>query len=255
MPSESPSISLNKFLSSKGLCSRREADAWIDDGRVRINGDVARKGNRVRPGDRVELDGMLVQGKVDLKGQALKQGTPPAYIMLHKPPGITCTTDRRDPSNVIDFLKFEQRVFPVGRLDKYSTGLLLLTNDGDIVNKILRREHQHEKEYVVWVDKPVTPIFLERMSQPIPMLDTHTQPCTVRQVDRFTINIVLTQGLNRQIRRMCAYCGYDVRSLKRVRLMHLELGTLKKGTWRMLKPAERNRLLQDTGTMGHKKGR
>ncbi len=241
------SVSLNKFLSSKGLCSRRQADAWIEAGRVAINGQVAIKGNRVRPGDAVTLDGKAVRGKVDLSGKPIgRSKAKPVYMMLHKPPGVTCTTDRRDPSNIVDFLNFEQRIFPVGRLDKFSTGLLLLTNDGDIVNRILRRENRHEKEYVVRVHKPVTPAFVERMSQPIPMLGTYTQPCRVRQLDRFSINIVLTQGLNRQIRRMCAYCGYDVRSLKRIRVMHLELGDLKPGAWRMLNAKERQQLLEDT---------
>jgi 23S rRNA pseudouridine2604 synthase len=209
------SVSLNKYLSSKGLCSRREADKWIEQGRVRINEEKAVKGNRVWPKDRVSLDGKEIT--IDV---------PTVYIMLNKPPGITCTTDLRDKSNIIDFINFNQRIFPIGRLDKNSSGLILLTNDGDIVNKILRKENRHEKEYIVTVDRPVTRSFLERMSRPIPMLGTKTLPCKVTQLKAKVFRIILIQGLNRQIRRMVEYCGYKVLSLKRVRIMDLKIGKL-----------------------------
>jgi 23S rRNA pseudouridine2604 synthase len=221
------SVSLNKYLSSKGLCSRREADKWIEQGRVRINGEKAVKGNRVWPKDRVSLDGKEIT--IDV---------PTVYIMLNKPPGITCTTDLRDKSNIIDFINFNQRIFPIGRLDKNSSGLILLTNDGDIVNKILRKENRHEKEYIVTVDRPVTRSFLERMSRPIPMLGTKTLPCKVTQLKAKVFRIILIQGLNRQIRRMVEYCGYKVLSLKRVRIMDLKMGKLEPGEWRYLTPKE-----------------
>ena len=221
------SESLNKYISSKGLCSRREADKWIEEGRVMIDGKVAVKGNRVFPGNKVSIDGKLLEIAVDI-----------VYILLNKPPGITCTTDRSDISNILDFVNFDQRIFPIGRLDKNSTGLILLTNDGDIVNRILRKENYHEKEYIVKVDAPITKKFLFQMSRPIPMLGTKTLPCKIRQLDAQTFSIILTQGLNRQIRRMCEYCGYEVKALKRVRIMHLKLGGLKEGTWRFLTKEE-----------------
>jgi len=221
------SISLNKFISSTGICSRREADQIIDEGRVTLNGEIAKKGNRVFPKDEVLLD-----------GKTLQQKAAPIYILFNKPPGITCTTDRRDKSNILDYLQFEERIFPIGRLDKNSTGLIMLTNDGDIVNKVLRKEHRHEKEYVVSVDRPITSTFLERMAQPIPMLGTKTLPCKIIQVKKKVFKIILTQGLNRQIRRMCEFCGYKVITLKRVRIMHLRLRNLKIGAWRHLTPQE-----------------
>ncbi len=231
---EKPSISLNKYISSKGLCSRREADKWIDAGRVRINGTVARKGNRVFENDEVSID-----------GKSLGVNQPKSvYLMLNKPQGITCTTDKRDPDNIIDYLNYPKRIFPIGRLDKGSTGLILLTNDGDIVNKILRVEHGHEKEYVVRVDKPITAKFLREMSAGVPILGTVTKRCTVRRINSHTFSIILTQGLNRQIRRMCEYFDYRVAALKRVRIMHLTLGDLKPGKWRNLNAVELERLKQ-----------
>ncbi|RMF01717.1 MAG: pseudouridine synthase [Bacteroidetes bacterium] len=225
------STSLNKFISSKGLCSRREADSWIEAGRVTINGRVARKGNRVEAGDEVAIDGKPLTREVE-----------PIYILFHKPPGITCTTDRRDKSNIIDYLNFKERIFPIGRLDKNSTGLIMLTNDGDIVNQILRKENKHEKEYIVTVNKPIDQQFLRRMSRPIPMLGTKTLACRVKQLKEHVFKIVLTQGLNRQIRRMVEYCGYEVRTLKRIRIMDFRLGKLKPGEWRYLTPSELDRL-------------
>ena len=224
---EKESTSLNKFISSTGICSRREADRWIEAGRVAINGVVAQKGNRVLPKDRVTLD-----------GKPLKAKPKTIYLKYHKPAGITCTTDRRDKTNIIDQIKHPQRIFPIGRLDKNSTGLILLTNDGDIVNQILRKENKHEKEYVVKVNKPITKGFLKRMSQPIPMLGTQTLPCKIKSIKADVFKITLTQGLNRQIRRMCEFCGYKVLTLKRIRIMGIQLEGLRPGQWKALSEKE-----------------
>ncbi|MCP4442209.1 MAG: 23S rRNA pseudouridine(2604) synthase RluF [Aureispira sp.] len=221
------SISLNKYISQTGVCSRREADKWIDEGRVKINGKVAIKGNRVEEGDTVTIDDKALTAKPDS-----------VYIALNKPTGITCTTDLRDPDNIIEFMDHPKRIFPIGRLDKPSTGLILLTNDGDIVNKILRVENNHDKEYIVSVDRTVTKDFIQKMSNGIPILDTTTLPCKVEQISRFAFRIILTQGLNRQIRRMCEYLDYKVVSLKRVRVMNIKLDGLRLGEWRDLEPEE-----------------
>ncbi len=231
MPSKS--ISLNKYVSSTGRCSRREADRWIDAGRLHINGTVAVKGNRVEAGDTVTLDGKVIGRK-----------PPTVYLMLHKPAGITSTTDPKDPDNIISFINFPQRIFPIGRLDKASTGLILLTNDGDIVNQILRAENEHEKEYIVTVDKPLTDSFLRRMSGGLPILGTQTKPCQVERLDVRTFRIVLTQGLNRQIRRMCDLLGFRVRTLKRIRIMNVELSELPVGAWRELSEREIGKLME-----------
>jgi len=226
------SESINKFISSKGLCSRREADKWIDQGRITINGVTAKKGNRVSQGDKVTID-----------GKALDQKPESVYILFNKPAGITSTTDLKDKTNIIDYIHFPERIFPIGRLDKDSTGLIMLTNNGDIVNQILREENYHEKEYIVSVNAPIDEIFINRMSKPIPMLGKMTNPCIVKQIDRYTFSIILTQGFNRQIRRMCTYCGYEVLSLKRVRIMHMQLGKLKEGEWRFLTDGELKQLM------------
>jgi 23S rRNA pseudouridine2604 synthase len=231
-----PSISLNKFISSTGICSRREADRMIEAGRVQLNGTTAQKGNRVNPGDEVLLDGAPLKAKP----QAV-------YIALHKPPGITCTTDRKDKDNIIDFLNYPERIFHIGRLDKASTGLIFLTNDGDIVNEILREQNEHEKEYIVTVNKPINASFVRRMSQGIPILGTVTKKCQVEKIGRQAFRIVLTQGLNRQIRRMCEYLGYDVVTLKRVRIMNVHLGGLKPGQWRYLTEGELQELRRHLG--------
>lgn len=219
--------SLNKFISSTGICSRREADKWIEAGRVKINGEIARKGNRVSQRDQVTID-----------DQPLTIKPAPIYIAFHKPAGVTCTTDRRDKDNIVDFIGHPQRIFPIGRLDKASTGLLLLTNDGDIVNEILRAEKNNEKEYIVSVNQPVNERFIKRMSNGIPILGTITQKCSVEQINQKLFRIILTQGLNRQIRRMCEYLGYKVVTLKRIRIMHIQLGDLKVGRWRNLTKQE-----------------
>lgn len=217
------SISLNKYISSTGICSRREADRWIEAGRVKINGQVARKGNRVFEKDEVSIDDKPLKTKPDL-----------VYIALNKPPGITSTTDLKDRDNIIDFINHPQRIFPIGRLDKGSAGLILLTNDGDIVNKILREENNHQKEYIVTVEKAITPIFIKKMTNGVPILGTITKQCVLHQLNKTTFKIILTQGLNRQIRRMCEHLDYRVISLKRVRIMNIHLGDLKLGEWRDL---------------------
>lgn len=232
--SDDNSVSLNKYISSTGISSRREADKWIEAGRVKINGTVAQKGNRVFEGDRVTIDDKPLKNKPKL-----------VYIALNKPPGITCTTDLRDKDNIIDFVNHPERIFPIGRLDKPSSGLILLTNDGDIVNKILREENNHEKEYIVTTNKTITNDFIEKMSNGIPILDTVTKKCIVIKKEKRTFSIVLTQGLNRQIRRMCDYLGYKVVTLKRVRIMHLQLNGLKPGKWRNLTEKELNTLQQN----------
>lgn len=229
--SNQESTSLNKYLSQSGLCSRREADKWIEAGRVTLNGKTAKKGNRVAIGDEVLLD-----------GQPLFDEPKKVYIVFNKPQGITCTTDRNDKDNIIDFIGHEQRIFPVGRLDKASSGLILLTNDGDIVNRILRAENKKEKEYIVAVDRPINKGFVQKMSQGVPILGTVTRECEVEAINKTNFRIVLTQGLNRQIRRMCEHLGYHVRALTRVRIMHIHIGHLKPGRWRNLTKGELKQL-------------
>ena len=221
------SVSLNKYISSTGICSRREADKMIAEGRVTINGQPTQLGNRVFEGDEVHIDGQLLKSKP----RAL-------YIAFNKPVGIVCTTDSKEPKNIIRYIGHPQRLFPIGRLDKPSEGLIFLTNDGDIVNKILRAGNQHEKEYIVTVKQPITPDFIKKMGAGVPILDTVTKKCQVEQLNAHTFKIILIQGLNRQIRRMCQYLGYDVTRLKRVRIMNVQLGSLRVGQWRELTPAE-----------------
>jgi 23S rRNA pseudouridine2604 synthase len=229
-------LRLNKFISESGVCSRREADSWIAAGRVTVNSRVATLGTQVLDGDTVRVDGRPVASKPRR-----------IYIALNKPVGIECTTNRGVPGNIIDFVGHAERLFPVGRLDKDSEGLILLTNDGDIVNAILRAEHEHEKEYVVTVDRPLTAAFLAGMAGGVPILGTITNPCQVEQDASNTFRIVLTQGLNRQIRRMCKHFGYTVRRLQRVRIMDLRLGRLPPGKWRELTRAENAELTAALG--------
>ncbi|TDL31790.1 pseudouridine synthase [Jeotgalibacillus sp. S-D1] len=225
---------INKFLSEAGIVSRRGADKWVAEGRVQINGQPAELGSRIEPGDEVLVDGSPV---------VLQQEY--VYLVLNKPIGITSTTERQIEGNIVDFVNHEKRIFHVGRLDKDSEGLILLTNDGDIVNEILRAENKHEKEYIVTVDQPVSDHFVKQMSQGVRILDTKTLPCKVEKLSSHTFKITLTQGLNRQIRRMCTALGYSVRSLKRVRIMNIYLEGLKTGQWRDLTDAERNQLFKD----------
>ncbi|WP_260259617.1 23S rRNA pseudouridine(2604) synthase RluF [Vibrio intestinalis] len=223
---------LNKYISETGFCSRREADKLIDQGRVTINGKVPEMGTKVLPGDDVCIDGNPVKSKEK-----------PIYIALNKPTGITCTTERDIPGNIVDFIGHKSRIFPIGRLDKPSDGLIFLTNDGDIVNKILRAGNNHEKEYVVRVDKPITDDFIKKMSSGVPILDTVTLPCKVSKETKFSFRIVLTQGLNRQIRRMCEALGYEVFKLRRVRIMNINLDGIPNGRWRYLSDQEINEIL------------
>ena len=218
---------LNKFISDTGFCSRREADKHIEHGRVTINGVVPEVGTKVSDGDVV-----LINGK------PLKENQARIYMAFNKPVGITCTTERHVEDNIVDYINHEKRIFPIGRLDKPSDGLIFMTNDGDIVNKILRAGNAHEKEYVVRVDKPVTDDFIAKMSAGVPILDTITLPCKVTRESRYVFRIVLTQGLNRQIRRMCEYLDFEVFKLRRVRIMNIELGQLASGQWRYLNDNE-----------------
>ncbi|WP_010502272.1 23S rRNA pseudouridine(2604) synthase RluF [Paenibacillus elgii] len=227
---------INKYISETGICSRREADQLIEGKRVTINGQLAELGSRVSEGDDVRIDGKPISEKKKH-----------VYIVLHKPVGITSTTERHVRGNIVDFVGHRERIFPIGRLDKDSEGLILLTNDGDIVNKILRSEHEHEKEYIVTVNKPVTSMFLQGMASGVRILGTVTKPCQVSRIDDRTFRIVLTQGLNRQIRRMSAAFGYEVRRLKRVRIMNIKLASLPVGQWRDLTPEELDKLMSDIG--------
>ena len=219
------SIRLNKAISDSGYCSRRQADTLIEQDRVTLNGEKVQLGDRAMPEDEIRVDGKLITENNTL-----------VYIALNKPVGITCTTDQRVEGNVVDFIGHKERIFHVGRLDKPSEGLLLMTNDGDIVNKILRAGNKHEKEYIVKVDLPITKDFIQKMGNGVPLaeLETTTKPCEVTQVSRFVFRIILIQGLNRQIRRMCDYFGYEVLALKRTRIMNIELGSLPIGQWRDL---------------------
>lgn len=233
----SETISLNKRISASGYCSRREADKLIEQGRVSVNGNLALPGERVLPNDKIYVDDEL------LKIQSTKKDNT-FIIALNKPLHVTCTTDPNDKTNVIRFLNHPKRIFPIGRLDKDSEGLLFLTNNGDIVNKILRAGNAHEKEYIVTVDKKITPEFISKMSKGVRILGTTTMPCKVWQVSGKTFHIILTQGLNRQIRRMCEAFDYKVISLKRTRIMHIKLGTLAPGKWRYLSDAEMKEMME-----------
>jgi 23S rRNA pseudouridine2604 synthase len=223
---------LNKYLSEVGYCSRRAADKLIEQGRITINGKLPELGTKVAEGDVVAVDGKPVGAKVGEEELGER-----VYLALHKPVGIVCTTDRRERDNIVDFIGHSERIFPIGRLDKPSEGLILLTNDGDIVNKILRARNHHEKEYLVTVDRPLRADFVERMSGGLPILGTVTRKCFVEQTGRTTFRIILTQGLNRQIRRMCEFLGYEVTRLKRIRIMNIGLD-LPVGEWRDLTAAE-----------------
>lgn len=236
---ETQSTRINKYLSEVGYCSRRAADKLIEEGRVTINGAVPEMGTKIVPGDEVRVDGKLISEPKEK----------PVYIAFNKPIGIVCTTDTKvEKDNIIDYINYPKRIFPIGRLDKPSEGLIFLTNDGDIVNKILRARNNHEKEYLVTVDKPITESFIEKMSSGVPILDTVTRECFVEQISKFKFRIILTQGLNRQIRRMCEYLDYDVVKLKRLRIMNVSLD-VPVGQWRYLTEKEMkeiNRLISSS---------
>lgn len=227
-------LRLNKFISESGKASRRGADKLIADGRVTINGKVAKIGSQVNPGDDVRVS-----------GDPIRMARNNVYIALNKPVGITSTTEKHVKGNIIDLVNHPLRIYNIGRLDKDSDGLILLTNDGDIVNEILRVENKHEKEYIVTVDKPITPDFLKNMSEGVKILDTKTLPCEVVQLSKYVFQITLTQGLNRQIRRMCEALGYEVFRLQRTRIMNIHLGSLPVGQWRDLTKKEKTQLFHD----------
>lgn len=230
--SDTTGIRINKYLSEQGFCSRRAADKLIEQERVTINGTVPAMGTKVMPNDEVAVDGEAVSKKKEK----------PVYIAFNKPTGIVCTTDTRvEKDNIIDFINYPTRIFPIGRLDKMSEGLIFLTNDGDIVNKILRSRNNHGKEYIVTVDRSITESFIEKMRSGIPILDTVTKECEVEQIGRKTFKIILTQGLNRQIRRMCEYLDYRVTKLKRIRIMNVKLD-IPHGTYRDLTKEELDEL-------------
>jgi 23S rRNA pseudouridine2604 synthase len=222
------SVRINKYLSEVGYCSRRKADELIEAGKVTINGQVPEKGSKIKADDEVRVNGRLIT----------EPNEQPVYLAFNKPIGIVCTTDtKREKDNIIDYIKYPKRIFPIGRLDKPSEGLILLTSDGDIVNKVLRARNNHEKEYIVTVNKPITKEFVRRMGDGVPVLDTVSRKCLVEQMDRSTFRIILTQGLNRQIRRMCEYLGYEVVALKRIRIMNIHLD-MPVGKWRNLTETE-----------------
>lgn len=226
---------INKFLSETGITSRRGADKFIEAGRVTINGSPAELGSKVQPGDQVHVDGKLVK-------QPQQEYV---YLALNKPVGITSTTERHIEGNIVDFVNHPERIFHIGRLDKDSEGLILLTNDGDIVNEILRAENEHEKEYIVRVDMPITDSFLKKMQEGVEILDTVTLPAKAEKLTKYIFKLTIRQGLNRQIRRMCSALGYEVRSLQRVRIMNIHLGDLPIGEWRDLTNDERNELFKE----------
>ena len=232
MENANPGKRLNKYIADSGYCSRREADRLIEEGRVKVDGRAGALGDRILPGMSVTVDGKSLSGASEK-----------VYLLLNKPRGIVCTADPREPMNVVDYIDHPARVFPVGRLDKDSEGLLLMTSDGEIVNRLLRAAGGHEKEYEVMIDRPVTKEFAERMMAGVPILDTVTLPCKLRRTGERSFNIVLVQGLNRQIRRMCEALGANVTHLRRVRIMNLRLGNLKSGEWRELTPAELDELM------------
>lgn len=225
---------MNKFLSDAGYCSRREADRLVEQGAVKVNGKTAVMGQKV-----------TINDSIMVKGKNISREEEQILIALNKPVGIECTTDLNNPDNIVDFINFDKRVYPIGRLDKNSQGLILLTNDGSIVNNILKGSNYHEKEYVVTVDKPVTDDFIKKMSTGVRILDQVTRPCNVTKVKKHVFNIVLTQGLNRQIRRMCGELGYNVQKLKRIRIMNIELGNLPVGQYRKVTDSELKELMRN----------
>ncbi len=225
-------IRLNKFLSDAGVCSRREADRLTEEGLITVNGELAVLGMKIDP-----------DAQIKVRGKDVHQEKEKVLLVFHKPVGIVCTAEKREKDNVIDFLKYPKRIYPIGRLDKDSSGLLLMTNDGDLVNKIMRAGNYHEKEYIVTINKPVTEDFCKKMSSGVPILDTVTRKCKVWKTGEKEFHIILTQGLNRQIRRMCEALDCKVITLKRIRIMNVRLGDLKEGTYRNISDAEYEELI------------
>lgn len=230
---DSDTMRLNKFLSDAGVCSRRQADRMVEEGRISVDGRIAVMGEKVNASMDIRID-----------GKSIKIQQEKILIAFNKPVGIECTTDIENPDNIVSYINYPVRIYPVGRLDKNSEGLILLTNEGSLVNKILKGSNYKEKEYIVTVDKRITKNFIEKMSKGVEILDTVTRPCKVTQISNNTFNIILTQGLNRQIRRMCKVLGYNVQKLKRIRIMNIELGNLKKGSYRQVSEAEIRELLK-----------
>lgn len=226
-------IRLNKYLSDAGICSRREADRMTESGRIKIDGHIAVMGERVKEGSKVLVDGKPINPEEEL-----------ILLALHKPIGIECTCDRNNKDNIIDFIHYPKRLIYVGRLDKNSSGLILMTNDGELANRIAKSSEQHEKEYVVRVNKKITDDFLAKMAEGVSILDTVTRPCEIQKIDEYTFNIILTQGLNRQIRRMCEALNYKVMGLQRIRVMNIKLNRLKEGTYRRVSEVEIKDLME-----------
>ena len=222
---------LNKFLSDAGVCSRRQADRYVEQGRILVDGEPAQMGQKVHAGQDIRADGKRVS-------VSRKQ----IVLAVNKPKGIVCTTEKREKDNIVDFIGYPERIYPVGRLDKDSEGLILMTNDGELMNEILKARNYHEKEYEVTINRPVTNVFLKQMSEGVEILDTVTRPCKVKRTGVYTFRIILTQGLNRQIRRMCEACGYRVRELKRLRIMNIHLGSLPTGKYREITGEELSKL-------------
>lgn len=234
-------VRLNKFLSEAGVCSRREADRMIEAGKVMVNGQKAITGMRVSDEDEVCFCGKRVQKEEEM-----------VLLLFHKPRGIVCTAEKREKNNIVDYIDHPVRIYPVGRLDKDSEGLILMTNNGDLVNKIMRAGNYHEKEYIVKVNREITADFLKQMSEGVPILDTVTRPCRIQQTGTDSFRIILTQGLNRQIRRMCEYLGYEVKRLKRERIMNLKLDGIRSGAYRQVTKEEMqelNKLLRDSTSL------
>lgn len=229
-------VRLNKFIADCGICSRRQADALIEQGRVSVDGEKAVMGTKVLPSQLVKVDGKPINDD----GKTI-------IILFNKPVGLVCTTADDEKDNVVKYINYPRRIYPVGRLDKDSQGLLLLTNRGDLVNGIMRSRYDHEKEYIVTVDRPVTEDFMKRMSKGVPILDTVTKPCFIERLGKYKFRIIITQGLNRQIRRMCEYFGYEVKTLKRIRILDIQLGDLKEGEWRNATNAEKKYLMKYAG--------
>lgn len=229
-------VRLNKFIADCGVCSRRQADVLIEEGRVSVDGEKAVMGTKVLPSQLVKVDGKPINDD----GKTI-------IMLFNKPVGLVCTTAEDEKDNVVKFINYHRRIYPVGRLDKDSQGLLLLTNRGDLVNGIMRSRYDHEKEYIVTVDRPVTEDFMKRMSKGVPILDTVTKPCYIEKLGKYRFKIIITQGLNRQIRRMCEHFGYEVKTLKRVRILDIQLGDLKEGEWRMATASEKKYLMKYAG--------